>query len=74
MTFNNKIRIQRKITRRIEFFLILNNIWENTKSYNKKENKKRNIVSHRNKIDIKREHTRKLYTRILKEIISIFKC
>ena len=47
MILNNRIRIQRKITRRTEFLFILSNIRRNIKSYNKKENKKKNKTSHR---------------------------
>ena len=46
MIFNNEIRIQRKIIRRIEFLFILDSIRRNTRNYNKKENKKKNTTSH----------------------------
>ena len=71
MILNNEIRIQYEITKKIGFFFILNNVRENIESYNKKRNEKRNTVSHWNKIDIKREHTKKSYIRISKETINI---
>ena len=71
MILNNGIRIQYEITRRTEFLFILNNIRKNIESYDKEENEKRNIISHRNKIDTKKEHTKKSYIRISKEIMNI---
>ena len=73
MIFNNWIRIQYEIIKRTRFFFVLNSIRENIESYDKKENEKRNTISHRNEIDIKREHTRKFCIRILKETINILK-
>ena len=46
MTFDNKIRIQRKIIRETRLFLILDGIRRNTKSHDKKETKKKNTTSY----------------------------
>ena len=73
MIFNDEIRVQRKITRKTGFLFILDNIRRNTNSHDKKENKKRNIVSHRNETDIKRGHTRKPRIRISEETMNISK-
>ena len=46
MTLNDEIYVQFKITKETEFFFILNGIRRNIESYDKKENKKRNIKNH----------------------------
>ena len=73
MIFNNKIRIQFKTIKRIRLFFILNSIRKNIESYYKKENKKKNVTSHRDKIDIKKERTRKSRIKISKETMNIFR-
>ena len=72
MTFNNRVYIQRKITKRTKLFFLLNNVWENIRGHDKKENKKKNTTDHRDKIDNKKRYTKKPRTRILKEVINIF--
>ena len=71
MTFNDGVRIQRKTSERTRLFLLLDCIQENTRDYDKKENEKKNTTSRRDKIDIKKERTRKSRTRILKETMNI---
>ena len=46
MILDNEICIQYEIIKEIEIFFILNSIRKNTKSYDKKENKKRNTTGH----------------------------
>ena len=46
MTLDNGICIQRKTTRKTGLFFILSNIRKNVKSYNKKENKKKDITNY----------------------------
>ena len=47
MILDNEIYVQRKITERTRLLFILNSIRRNIKSYDKKENEKRNTTSHR---------------------------
>ena len=46
MVPNSGVRIQRKTTKKVELFSLLNSIREDTRGHDKKENKKRNVVSH----------------------------
>ena len=71
MTLNIEIYIQYEITERIKLFLLLNNIRENIKDYDKKENEKKSIVNHWDTIDKKRERVRKPRIRISKRIMNI---
>ena len=71
MTFNNEIRVQRKTARKTRFLFILNSIQRKIKSHDKKENKKKNVTSYRDRINIKKRYTRKPRTEILKETINI---
>ena len=71
MTFNDKIRIQYKITREIRLFFLLSRIWKNIRDHHEERNEKRNTTSHRNETDIKQKRTRKPRIRIPKETINI---
>ena len=71
MVFNNGIRIQYKIPERIGLFFIPNGIREDIRSHDKKGNEKEDITTYWDKTDIKKEYTRELRTRILKETINI---
>ena len=73
MTFNYKIYIQLKITKRTRLFFISSNIRKNIKDYNKKENKKRNTTNYRDKTNIKKRCTRESCIKISKKTINISK-
>ena len=67
MTPDDGIRIQFEISKRTRLFLLLNCIRRNIRSHDKKEDKKRNTIDRRNKINIKKRRTRKSYIRISKK-------
>ena len=71
MTFNTRIRIQYKTTRKIGLLSLSDSIREDTRSHDKKENEKRNTTNHRDTTDDKRRRTREPHIRILKETIDI---
>ena len=71
MTFNNKVCIQYEIPERTRLFLILNYTRRNVRSYRKERDKKEDTTISRNKTSNKKRHTKKLRTRILKEIMDI---
>ena len=65
------IRIQYKTLERTRLFFLSNRIRKNIRDYDKKENKKKNVIDHRNKIDIKKRRVRESRIRISKETMSI---
>ena len=73
MTFNDGIYIQYKIIKRIKLLSILSDVRGDIESHDKKENKKKNTISHRNKINIKKERIKKPRTKLLKRTINISK-
>ena len=46
MILNNGIYVQRKTTKRIRLLFILSNIRKNTRDHDKKENEKKDTISH----------------------------
>ena len=73
MTFNDGIRIQRKIARETGLLFLLNSVQRNIRSHDKKKNKKRNTTDYRNIINDKRRRIRKSRIKILKKTINISK-
>ena len=73
MVLNNEIRVQCKITKRTKLLFLLDNIWKNTRSHDKKGNEKENTTNHRDETSDKKRRTRKPRIRILKEIMNISK-
>ena len=71
MTLNNKVYVQREISREIRLLFISNYIRRNVKSYYKERNEKRNTTISRSKTNNKKRHARKPRTRILKKTINI---
>ena len=71
MIVNNKVRIKHQIRKKNELYLILNNIREDSKDYDKKKDNKKKQLKNREKTNIKKRRKRILNIRLSKEIMSI---
>ena len=73
MTLDDRVYVQRKILKKIRLLFILNYIRRNVRSHYKKEDKKRNTITNRNKINNKKRYVKKSRIRISKETINILR-